>query len=209
MMRDRRSLAIVGAGLTVALAMVVVVLVAIVPTPTFDDFTAGEATGWIAYTRQAGSGNPSTLTIVDLGDGTTATPSVPQGTEPVGWDDDGNLLAVDYRSSRLFTIDPADGSVLTTVTDPPGDDPWDREPDQVVWWEHRDGRMVLERGDGGSASFPAPDTYEVTVVVALGDDRFAFVDELGRLAVTRFGTDVTPMQVADDAVEWARIAARP
>ena len=205
-MRDRRLLAVLGAGAVAVAAILAVVLIGITPLPEFDELAGSGESGYVAYVPD-GDGPPRSVHIVDLATAQTTEVRFGQDGEAVGWDDDGNLIVVQWGPTPLMKhLDPRTGEqvgeadVAGEFAGPEGRDD--------VWIEHRDGRVVLERPDGAAASFPAPDSYDVTAASSMGDSRVVFVDERGRVAVCDIGEDVTPVQVADDAQPWMWVTAR-
>jgi hypothetical protein len=206
-MRERRLWAILGAGVVAVVAIVVIVAVGIAPIPEFDDLPGSGESGYVAYVPD-GEGPPRSARVVDLAAGQTMDVRFGQDGEAVGWDDDGNLMVVAWGPTvRVKHVDPTTGEQVgefDEVSDYRG--PEGRDD---VWVEYRDGRVVLERDDGASASFTAPESYEVTSASSMGEERVVFVDELGRVAVCDVGEDVTPVLVADDAQPWTWVTARP
>lgn len=204
---DKRLIGIVGAGLVAVALILVIVFTSIRPIPDFADLAASGETGYVAYVRDGG-GDPSAVVIVDLGAGTSVEVDAIREGEIVGWDDDGSLVIVEWgpNAERFYLVDPATGEEVGTLGADEGQRYFEEDP---VWIDHRDGRIVLERDrDGLTASFEAPDSYDVSSASAMGTERIVFVDELGRLAVVGPGEDVTPVEVADDALEWWRVAGR-
>lgn len=206
-MRERRLWAILGAGVVAVVAIVVIVAVGIAPIPEFDDLGGSGESGYVAYVPD-GEEPPRSARVVDLAAAQTMDVRFGQDGEAVGWDDDGNLIVVQWGPTvRMKHVDPTTGEQvgeLEEVSDFRG--PEGRDD---VWVEYRDGRVVLERDDGTSASFTAPESYEVTSASSMGEERVVFVDELGRVAVCDIGEDVTPVLVADDAQPWTWVTARP
>lgn len=205
-MRDRRLLAVLGAGAVAVAAILAIVLIGITPLPEFDELAGSGESGYVAYVPD-GDGPPRSVHIVDLATAQMTEVRFGQDGEAVGWDDDGNLIVVQWGPTPLMKhLDPSTGEqvgeadVAGEFAGPEGRDD--------VWIEHRDGRVVLERPDGAAASFPAPDSYDVTTASSMGDSRVVFVDERGRVAVCDVGEDVTPVQVADDAQPWTWVTAR-
>lgn len=207
-MRDRRVIAIVGAGLAAVAVILVIVFAAIQPIPDFAPLEGSGETGYVAYVADD-DGDPGDAVIVDLGAATSVTADLGRGGEVLGWDDDGNLVVVEWGGNveRFTLIDPATGEVVGELGGEEGQRFF--EEGEPVWIDHEDGRLVLERdGDGLTASFEAPDSYDVPSAAPMGAERIVFVDELGRVAVTGPGEDVVPVLVADDAVEWWRVTGR-
>ena len=205
-MRDRRLLAVLGAGAVAVAAILAIVLVGITPLPEFGDLAGSDESGYVAYVP-AGDGPPRSVNIVDLSTAQTTEVRFGQDGEAVGWDTNGNLMVVQWGPTPLMKhLDPSTGEQVgeTDVADEFAG-PEGRED---VWIEHRDGRVVLERRDGEFASFVAPGSYEVTTASSMGEDRVVFVDERGRVAVCEIGADVTPVQVADDAQPGMWVTAR-
>ena len=205
-MRDRRLLAVLGAGAVAVAAILAIVLVGITPLPEFGDLAGSGESGYVAYAPD-GDGPPRSVHIVDLATAQTTEVRFGKDGEAVGWDEDGNLMVVQWGPTPLMKhLDPSTGEQVGE-TDVAGEFAGPEGQDDV-WIDHRDGRVVLERRDGESASFVAPDSYEVTSASSMGEDRVVFVDERGRVAVCEIGVDVTPVQVADDAQPWMRVTAR-
>lgn len=126
----------------------------------------------------------------------------------MGWDDEGNLVIAEFGPSteRFILVDVSTGEEIGTI-----DTEMDHAyyEDDAVWIDHSDGNLILERDDSaGAASFPAPESYDIHMARTMGDDRIVFADELGRVAITYLGEDVTPVLVADNALEWWGVAAR-
>jgi hypothetical protein len=206
-MRDRRLLAIVGAGVIAVVAIVVIVAVGIEPIPEFDVLAGSGESGYVAYVADAEE-PPVAARVVDLAGGQTREVPLGQNGEVIGWDDDGNLIVAQLGPTvRMKHLDPVTGEQVGELEEV--DDFRGPEGRDDVWVEHRDGLVVLERDDGTSASFAAPGSYDVTSASSMGDDRVVFVDELGRVAVCDVGEDVTPVLVADDAQPWSWVAGRP
>ena len=206
-MRDRRLLAVLGAGAVAVAAILAIVLVGITPLPEFDDLAGSGESGYVAYVPD-GDGPPRSVHVVDLATASTTEVRFGQDGEAVGWDDDGNLMVVQWGPTPLMKhLDPSTGEQVGE-TEVAGEFAGPERRDDV-WVEHRDGRIVLERPDGVSASFIAPNSYEVTSASSMGENRMVFVDERGRVAVCEIGVDVAPVQVADDAQPWMWVTARP
>ena len=207
-MRDLRVIAVVGAGVAVVAVILIIVLAAIQPIPDFADLATSGETGFVAYVQDDG-GEPGDVMIVDLGTGEVVEFPVGREGEIAGWDEDGNLVVVQWGpdAERFFLVDPATGEEMGELDVEEGHQYFDRAG--AVWIDHEDGRIVLERDlDGGRASFAAPDSYGVNTADPMGAERIVFVDELGRVAVTGPGEDVVPVLVAADALEWRRVAGR-
>lgn len=207
-MRDRRVIAVVAAAGVAVVAILVVVLTALQPVPEFESLAGSGETGFVAYVRDEGD-RPGTITVVDLGTGASVDVESVREPDLAGWDQQGNLLVREYgpMSMRVHVVDPATGERLRTDT---GDVAELLDLVEMAWSRHEDGRLVIERdNDVRSASFTAPDSYDVPTASALGDDRVVFVDELGRVAVAELGEDVTPVLVAEDAVPWWQVVGRP
>jgi hypothetical protein len=206
-MRDRRLLAVLGAGAVAVAAILAIVLVGITPLPEFRDLAGSDESGYVAYVPD-GDGPPRSVHIVDLSTAQTAEVRFGQDGEAVGWDEDGNLMVVQWGPTPLKKhLDPSTGEQVGE-TEVAGDFAGPEGRDDV-WVEHRDGHIVLERPDGSSASFAAPDSYEVSSASSMGESRVVFVDERGRVAVCDVGEDVTPVLVADDGQPWMWVTARP
>ncbi|MEA1903717.1 MAG: hypothetical protein U9N56_09350 [Actinomycetota bacterium] len=207
-MTDRRLIAIVGAGAVFVATILVIVFVAIEPTPEFTSLAPGEQSGFVAYAVDQGD-EPGAVRIVDLATTDAVEAELGRDGDIVGWDDQGNLIIAEFTPSaeRLIRVDPTSGERVGSVEPQERDGAFEEEP---VWVDHNEGNIILEREDGvGFASFPAPESYDVYEARTMGDDRIVFVDELGRVAVTYLGENVTPVMVGDDALGWWRIAARP
>lgn len=207
MRTDRRTIAIAGAGALVVALALVVVFASFVPVPEFAPLDGAGLTGYVAYRVETTVDGDLATAITDLTDGTTVEADVrARDGEVAGWSDDGDLIVRQFvPDDRLLFVDPATGE---RVGESAASD--DETLPPPVWVDRRDGRVVLERDDGmGTASFEAPDGYDVTSATAWGDEGIAFVDTVGRVAVTGFGEDVVPVLVADDAVEFGGIVARP
>lgn len=207
-MRDRRVIAIVGAGVAVVTVILIIVFAAIQPIPDFADLATSGETGFVAYVQDDG-GEPGDVMIVDLATGEVIEFDLGREGEIAGWDDAGNLVVVQWgpNAERFFLIDPTTGQEVGELDVEEGHQYFDRAG--AVWIDHEDGRIVLERDlDGGRASFAAPDSYSVNTADPMGAGRIVFVDELGRVAVTGPGEDVVPVLVADDGLEWRRVAGR-
>lgn len=207
-MRDRRLVAIIGAGAIAVALILTIVFTAIQPIPDFAPLEGSGETGYVAYVRDAG-GDPGEVTIVDLGSATSVAVDVGRQGDVLGWDDDGHLVLVEWgpNAERFVLVDPATGDVVGELEGDAGQRFF--EEDEPVWIDHEDGRLVLERDrDGLTAWFEAPESYDVPVAAPMGAERIVFVDELGRVAVTGPGEDVVPVLVADDALEWWRVTGR-
>jgi hypothetical protein len=206
-MRDRRLLAVLGAGAIAVVAIVVIVVVGLAPIPEFDELDGSGESGYVAYVPD-GEEPPRSARVVDLSAGQTTDVRFGHDGEAVGWDDDGNLVVVQWGPTvRMKHVDPATGEQVGELEDV--DDFRGPEGRDDVWVEYLDGRVVLQRDDGMSASFDAPESYDVTSASSMGEDRVVFVDELGRVAVCDVGEGVTPVLVADDAQPWNWVTARP
>lgn len=207
MRADRRTIAIAATGLVVVALVLVVVFASFVPIPEFAPLADADLTGYVAYGVETSDDGDLGTAIADLTDGTTVDADVrARDGEPVGWNDDGDLVVRQFvPDDRLLFIDPATGQRVGEAET--SDDETLPPP---VWVDRRDGRIVLERDDGlGTASFEAPDGYDVTSATTWGDEGIAFVDTVGRVAVTRLGDDAVPVLVAEDAVVFGGIVARP
>jgi hypothetical protein len=206
-MRDRRVLAVLGAGVVAVAAILVIVLAGIAPLPEFDALASGAQSGFVAYVPD-GDGPPRSVNVVDLSTAQTVEVRFGHDGEAVGWDEDGNLIVVQWGPTPLVKhVAPSTGEQVGETED--ARDFAGPEGRDDVWIDRRDGRIVLERPDGASASFAAPASYEVTSASSMGEGRVVFVDELGRVAVCEVGEDVTPVLVADDAQPWNWVTARP
>jgi hypothetical protein len=207
-MRDRRVIAVAAAGVVAVVAIVVVVLTALQPVPEFAALAGSSETGFVAYVRDEGDG-PGTIAVVDLGTGASVDVEAGRDHDVVGWDEQGNLLVREFgpTTDRIVVVEPSTGERVRTDT---GADAEVLDPVEYAWSRHEDGRLVIERdSDGRTASFTAPDSYEVPTASAMGDDRVVFVDELGRVAVAGLGEDVTPVLVAEGAAPWWQVVGRP
>ncbi|HUF16224.1 MAG TPA: hypothetical protein VMQ46_10090 [Acidimicrobiia bacterium] len=204
---DRRLLAVVVAGVIVVATTLIIVFIAIVPTPEFPPLQAGQQTGFVAYSVD-GDGEAGPVRIVDLATTEVVVVDARREMELVGWDSDGNLVVVNWATGGQFALfDPATGEEVGTMDSDDGEKLFQ---EGQVFINRDDGNVTLEQLDGaGTASFTAPEAYDIGYAVSMGDDRIVFVDELGRLAVTYTGKDVAPVLVASDAVEWSRVVARP
>ena len=206
-MRSRTVIAVAAAGALAVVAILVVVIAGMQAVPEFSDLAGSGETGYVAY-ASGESEPPTSVRIVDLSSRETVEVSMPREGEAAGWDEDGNLMVVQWGPTlRVKHVDPATGEQVGEIEELDGEfaDPMQRED---VWVTHQDGRLVLERTDGQTASFAAPDSYQVTNASSMGEDHVVFVDELGRVAVCPVGEDVTPVQVADDAQPWFWVTAR-
>lgn len=207
-MRDRTTIAVVAAGLAAVAAILVIVFGAIQPIPDFAPLEGSGETGYVAYVRDGG-GEPGGVVVVDLGAATSVEVDLGREGEALGWDDDGNLVMVRFGpgAEQFMLIDPATGEQVGELDVQEGQRFF--EEDEPVWIDHDDGRLILERGrEGLTASFVAPESYDVGSAAPMGAERIVFVDELGRVAVTGPGEDVVPVLVADDALEWWRVTGR-
>ncbi len=194
-MRDRRLVTILGAGTVAVVAILVIVLLGLTPIPEFSELAGSGETGYVAYTRD----RDGSIRIVDLATRESVEVTVGEDGEVAGWDDDGNLMVVHCcPTTRVQHVDPATGAQMGTTEDAGQYSGPEGRAD--VWISHTSGRVVLERLDGKSASFAAPESYRVESASSMGEDRIVFVDALGRVAVCHVGQDVTPIQVADDAL---------
>lgn len=203
---DRRVVATIGVGILLVVTTLVIVFTAVVPTPEFEALQPGRQTGYVAYVEEGDE--PNSVRIVDLDTMSTTQARVDQHVELVGWDEDGNLVVVDWTvGERFLVIDPSTGDALGVLDDTEiGNQLWDEGA--IVYWE--DGKSVVAPSDGhGTAAFTAPESYDVVSAGPLGDDRVVFVDELGRVAVAHRGDDTRPLLVASDAQEWGRVVGRP
>lgn len=204
-MRDRRVIAVVAAGAITVVALLVIVVLGVRPLPDFSALAGSNETGFVAYAVDEG-GHQMSARIVDLSTAETIEVNLPDNGEVAGWDDDGNLMLVQWGSTvRIKHLDPVTGEQVGTterIQEYAGPDRDD------VWIDHVGGHVVLERADGATASFEAPSSYHVTSASSMGDDRVAFIDEGGRVAVCEAGEDVTPVQVADDAEPGWWVTAR-
>jgi hypothetical protein len=147
--------------------------------------------------------------VVDLGTGATVDVEAGRDRDLDGWDGQGNLLVHEFgpTTDRIIVIDPVTGERVRTDT---AEEAAVLTTFEGAWVDHHDGRLVIERdADGRTATFTAPDSYDVASASALGDDRVVFVDELGRVAVAMLGEDVTPTLVADGAMPWRQVVGRP
>lgn len=204
---DRRQVAIIGVGIVAVATTLLIVFLAIVPVPEFESIQPGQQSGHVAYMSDEDDEMRS-LHIVDLDTTTTVEVNVDQEVQVVGWDDQGRLVVHNWRQGDRYTvIDPTTGDEVGTIE--PGQTP-DSLWEQQAFADHDDDTIVLDqpRGDG-SASFTAPESYDIRQAVSMGDDRIVFVDELGRVAVTPLGENVEPLLIASDAIEWTGLAARP
>lgn len=205
-MRDRRVIAVLAAGAVAVVALLVIVLVGVQPVPDFSPLAGSGETGFVAYAINE-DGYRMSARVVDLSTAETIEVDLPANGEVAGWDDEGNLVLVQWGSTvRVKHVDPVTGDqvgMTERMQEYPGPDRED------VWVDRVDGHVALERADGAVASFEAPSSYDVTSASSMGDDRVVFVDELGRVAVCEVGEDVTPVEVADDAEPWSWVAARP
>jgi len=208
-MRDRRTIAIVGSGLAVVAVILVIVFAAIQPIPDFADLEGSGETGFVAYV-QDDDGDPGDIVIVDLGSATSVSYDFGRDGELAGWDDDGNLVVVQWGPNvpRFYLVDPTTGREVGELDEQEGQQYLERF--EAVWIDHEDGTIVLERdeADGVRATFTAPDSYDVSTADPMGAERIVFVDELGRVAVTGPGEEVVPVLVADDALQWGRVLGR-
>lgn len=207
-MRDRRLIAIVGAGAIVVALILVIVFTSITPIPDFAELAGSGQSGYVAFAPDDGA-DRGAITIVDLATATSVVVDVRGEGEPLGWDADGHLVLSRWGPGveRFVLVDPATGDVVGELEAEDGE----RFYEQVdpVWIDHRDERLVLERDrDGTSASFPAPESYDVSTAAPMGAERIVFVDELGRVAVVDPGEDVVPVLVAEGAREWWRVTGR-
>lgn len=203
-MRDRRAVAIVGSALVAVLAVVVVVLASLEPVPEFSSLADDPQTGVVAYGR-SGDG---AIVLVDLASGTSTTSSVGPDADIVGWDEQGDLVVVSWRSDaeRSLVIDASTGEVVRELAVPP---PAEKvQPVRGLWSEHRDGRVVLLADGAVVASFGAPRAYDIPTASRVDDGRVVFVDSLGRVAVAEAIEDVRPVLVAEDAEPWRQVVAR-
>ena len=203
---DRRLVAIIGVGVLLVITTLVIVFTAVVPTPEFEALPPGRQTGYVAYVEEGDEA--TSVRIVDLDTMSTTRARVDQHVELVGWDDDGNLVVLDWTfGERFLVIDPSTGEELGMLDSTErGNRLWDEGA--IVYWD--DGRIVVAPSDGhGTAAFTAPESYDVVSAGTLGDDRVVFVDELGRVAVADRGDDTRPLLVATGAQEWGRVAGRP
>jgi hypothetical protein len=203
-MRDRRAVAIVASAGVAVLAIVLVVLTSLVRIPEFATLQESPQTGTVVYGRESDEPR-GTWVVVDLTSGERTTLSTARESELVGWDDDGIVL-VEYGPStqRELVVDPRTGEVVSesAVDESAGDRVW-ADP---VWTEHEDGEIrFVQEFDDVVASFPAPDSYDVTTASSMGDGRVVFVDELGRVAIVTGVADAVPVLVGDDAVPWQQV----
>jgi len=105
-MRDRRLIAIVGAGVIAVVAILVVVLVGAQSAPEFADLAGSGLTGFVAYARN--EGEPATsLRIVDLSTARSVEVRISEGSEALGWDEDGNLMVVQWGPSARVSVRPS------------------------------------------------------------------------------------------------------
>lgn len=206
-MRDRRLVAILGAGVVAVVTILVIVLLAIEPIPEFAPLEGSGQSGYVAYARDDGEDGGSKY-VVDLVTGTDVEVRVSADSELLGWDPDGNLLVVAWGPGpgRAYAVDPATGEALGEMTP---EIAHEMLPDSSVRVDHDAGLLVLRRiADGQTASFSAPGSYEAHNATAMGADRVVFVDELGRVAVAEVGDEVTPVLVADDGSGWQQVVGR-
>jgi len=201
---DRRLIAIVATGGLVVAAILVIVFVAIIPVPEYLALQPGRQSGYVAY--QVGDNDQTqSVKIVDLETLTPISVAVGDGVEIVGWHSDGSLLIHDWRAGDAYMhIDATTGEQIEILDSLPADFSYQTEA-----FVYNEGGMVVIELPIGTATFPAPESYDIGSAVALGDDHIVFVDELGRVAVANLGDDANPLLVASDAVEWSRVVARP
>jgi len=204
-MREKRLIAVVGAGVVAVVAILVVVIVGVQPAPEFADLAGSDLTGYVAFAPD--EGEAQSVRIVDLSTARSVEANIPQGAETAGWDEDGNLVVVQWGPNvTVRHLDPTTGEQVSTTKD--AEEYLGPGGQGDVWIDHSDGLVVLERGDGATASFEAPESYDVTSASAMGEDHVVFVDEMGRVAVCEVGEDVIPVQVAEDAMPWWWVTAR-
>lgn len=200
-MRDRRSVAIVGSAAVVGGLVAAVLWWAVLPTPRFVAFVPG-GDGYIAHHLDTADELPL-VAITALADGSRVVIAIPEQATMLGFEG-GRLVLADPVMRQRILIDPATGD--QEVEAAADEDLWG-VPEISTHWQTADGLVVIARDDvDGAVSFPAPDTYLVSSAVALGDDRVAFTDPFGRVAVGTIGGG-TPMQVADDAPRWSMVVA--
>lgn len=204
---DRRLAAIIGVGVVAVATTLIIVFLAIVPVPEFDAVRPGEQSGYVAY-LSGEEGDVRSLHIVDLNTTATVEVDIDEQVEIVGWDDEGRLVVHNWQHEDRYTVfDPTTGDEVGTID--PGQSP-DSLWEQQAFVDQDGDTLVLEQPRGtGSASFTAPESYDIHQAVSMDDDRIVFLDELGRVAVTPLGEDVEPLLIASDALEWSGVAARP
>lgn len=129
-MRDRRVIAVVAAGAITVVALLVIVVLGVRPLPDFSALAGSNETGFVAYAVDEG-GHQMSAHIVDLSTAETIEVNLPDNGEVAGWDDDGNLMLVQWGSTvRIKHLDPVTGEQVGTTeriqeyAGPDRDDVW-------------------------------------------------------------------------------------
>jgi hypothetical protein len=209
-MRDRRTLAVVGAAFVAIGAIVVVLLTSVAQVPGFSSLQDHPQTGVVAYLQHLQGDPRQELSMVDLAGGTSTTVPVALESELLGWDEDGSLVLIEWLPSgmeRTVAFDPSSGEVVREITFTDADR--ERLRGEYVWTENRQGRLTfVSEVDTFVASFAAPSSYGVPSASLMGDDRVVFIDELGRVGVLRRDADAVPVLVAEAAAPWSPVLGR-